>query len=212
MFVALIVCFVVLFRSREELMMQALQSSQPSPTSYVRPPQQAPVISPPESKNSVPNIQSEEISASHYAQLQQKLAYVVAENAAYEDMFRVAENKLGRNAPIETLKTLDTRAHKPNIDSILSYPYADLLKLWREKVFLHILCVFKVLNVFVLFNEGPLLDFTWNTRCRRNTVTSKICRELEVSCSAMKIFSFLMIHLSVIGRRQRRIASPHHKL
>ena len=128
-------------------MMQALQSSQPSPTSHVRPPQQAPVIPPPESKKSVPNIQSDEISTSHYAQLQQKLAYIVAENAAYEDMFRVAENKLGRNAPIETLKTLDTRAHKPNIDSILSYPYADLLKLWREKVFLHMLCDFKVLNV-----------------------------------------------------------------
>ena len=73
------------------------------------------------------------ITASRFAQLQQQLAYAQAENAAYADMFRVAENSLGRSAPKDLLAS-SSGAKKPDINCILSYPYTDLLKLWRQKV------------------------------------------------------------------------------
>jgi hypothetical protein len=140
-------------RSRAEHMLRARNTTAGQPSLPPAPPQLSQLHSLPESSServSAPPVehptsirstaspspasQAASISTSHAANLQQQLAYAQAEIAAYADMFRVAENSLGREAPKEVLSTADTRASRPNIESILAYPYADLLKLWRQKV------------------------------------------------------------------------------
>lgn len=131
-------------KSREELM-----ASTPVHRPLSRPaapPPQAPAsrLVPSESHAQVPRLAAtspsssppsavEAISTSHTAQLQQQLAYAQSENAAYADMFRVAERALAHKAPKEVL-TSHSPGSRPDIDCIMKYNYADLLKLWRQKV------------------------------------------------------------------------------